>query len=83
MASGTPVVVTDSGALRETVGGAGRVVPEADIVDAVLEARGDDGSAGIERAKNFSWARTAQAVDDLLSALVDAPPPGTPRTTGP
>jgi glycosyltransferase involved in cell wall biosynthesis len=91
MACGTPVVVADTSALRETAGGAARVVPAggsgvAAAVDAVLadgQERARLRAAGLERAKGFTWDRTAREVDALLSALTGAPPPGTPRATAP
>jgi glycosyltransferase involved in cell wall biosynthesis len=78
MASGTPVVVADGGALRETVGEAGKVgVEEArGLLDDAAE-RARLSQAGLARAAEFSWARTAREVDALLSALVAAPRPGT------
>jgi glycosyltransferase involved in cell wall biosynthesis len=84
MACGTPVVVADGGALSETAGGAARVVAAGDggVAAVVNELLDDDAERarlrrlGLARAAEFSWANTARAVDELLSALVAAPRPG-------
>jgi alpha-1,3-rhamnosyl/mannosyltransferase len=75
MASGTPVVVSDRGALPEVVGDAGLVVePAAEALedalarvleDAALAARLS--AAGRERALGMSWARTAEGWLDVLA----------------
>ena len=75
MACGTPVVVSDRGALPETVGDAARLVDPTDpdaIADAVERAIGDEllAAAGPERAKQFSWERTAREVDALVERLL-------------
>jgi glycosyltransferase involved in cell wall biosynthesis len=74
MACGTPVVVSDRGALPEVVGEGGVVVePDAESVsravrrvvgDAELAARLRRAAA--ERAAGFSWARTAAGWADVL-----------------
>ena len=78
MASGTPVVAAARGALLETCGDAALLVepdpePLADALDQVMT----DGAlrerlrtAGLERASEFSWQRTAERVDELLSGLL-------------
>jgi glycosyltransferase involved in cell wall biosynthesis len=76
MACATPVVVSDRGALPEVVGDAGLVVaPEPDVVAAALRAVLTDperaralGEAGRERARRFSWERTADGWLDVLSS---------------
>jgi hypothetical protein len=48
----------------------------AQFAEAVLRAAGDDSvrtrliSAGLERAGRYTWARTAELTDALLTALV-------------
>ena len=78
MASGTPVVASDRGALRETCNGAALLVDPDDapgIAEAINRAVGDDAlrtelrAAGLERAAQLTWARSAQAVDELLREL--------------
>jgi glycosyltransferase involved in cell wall biosynthesis len=78
MASGTPVVASDRGALRETCDGAALLVDPDDekgIAQAVGRAISDEPlreelrAAGLERAARLTWARSAQAVDDLLASL--------------
>jgi glycosyltransferase involved in cell wall biosynthesis len=71
MACGTPVVASNLTALPETAGGAARLAPPDQIPSAALEIIGDDQlrAAGLARAGQFSWERTAAQVDELLSAL--------------
>ena len=77
MACGTPVVVSDRGALPEVVGEAGVVVePESCAVAAALAMLLPDpqrarrlGAAGAERAARFTWERTA---DGWLQVLLAA-----------
>ncbi len=90
MASGVPVVAADRGALPETCAGAAllvdptdpsaiatalqRVVADADLADTL---RG----AGIARARELTWERSAQAVHERLLALTESGA-GPPRRTG-
>jgi glycosyltransferase involved in cell wall biosynthesis len=72
MACGTPVVASNAGALPETCGDAALLVDPRDpsaIADAVDRAVGDERlrTAGLARAAQFSWDRTARAIDALLS----------------
>lgn len=78
MAAGIPLLVSDSGSLAEVVGGAGIVVPEADIERwaAELERVGSDsslrtamGTAGVERSKRFSWTHVAEQQHALYEAV--------------
>ncbi len=78
MASGTPVVAADRGALPETCGDAALLVepePRA-FADALERVTSDDAlrerlrSAGVERAAGFSWERTARRTDELIGNLL-------------
>ena len=68
MASGAPVVASARGALPELIGDAGLLVePEAGpLADALAVLVGDPGlrerlrARGLERARRFSWRRTAE-----------------------
>jgi glycosyltransferase involved in cell wall biosynthesis len=67
MACGTPVVVSDRGALPEVVGDAGLVVPPTAgaVADALIRVLEDRSLAdrleadGVSRARQFTWSRTA------------------------
>ena len=76
MACGTPVVASDLTALPETAGGAARLAPPDEVAGAREGAarttraeRERLREAGLRRAKEFTWARTAAEIDALLSAL--------------
>jgi glycosyltransferase involved in cell wall biosynthesis len=80
MASGTPVVAADRGALPETCGGAALLVDPEDpaaLADALLRVATDDDlratmtGAGLARAAAFSWTRTAQETDAVIGRLLD------------
>jgi glycosyltransferase involved in cell wall biosynthesis len=71
MACGVPVVAARAGALPETCGDAARYADPFDpddIATQVEEAIGDDGlrAAGPRHAAQYTWERTAQALDALL-----------------
>jgi glycosyltransferase involved in cell wall biosynthesis len=74
MASGTPVIAADTTALPETCGGAARLVaPDGEALrEAVMQLIADaDERArlrelGLERAREFSWERTAREVDEVV-----------------
>ena len=77
MASGTPVVAADRGALPEVCGDAALLVDPTEgaaLADALLSAVEDRelaarlARAGTERAATFTWARTAE----LTNAAIDA-----------
>lgn len=75
MASGTPVVVSDRGALPEVVGDAAVLVDPRDptgIARAVLDAIDDERlrAAGPRRAAGFTWRATAEQVDAVLRGLL-------------
>lgn len=70
MAAGVPVVHSDDPALVEVAGGAGTVVRRADLASlteglrAVLADSHHTVEAGIARASEFTWEKTAQGVWD-------------------
>ena len=78
MASGAPVIVSDGGALPEVVGDAGLIFclsePNA-LKTAMKECLRDEklraelGEKGLERARKFSWQRTAEIVWKRLHDL--------------
>ena len=74
MASGTPVVAADTSALPDTAGGAARLVepdPEA-LREALTTLLGDQDerarlrTLGLERARPFTWERTAREIDAIV-----------------
>jgi glycosyltransferase involved in cell wall biosynthesis len=63
MASGTPVVCSEDGALREVAGDAAVYATRAGLGEAVKRAVADRerlAAAGLERARRYSWAETAR-----------------------
>jgi glycosyltransferase involved in cell wall biosynthesis len=63
MASGTPVVAIREPALEEVAGGAAVFVDEAQLADGIREAlarREELAAAGLQRARAFSWRKTAE-----------------------
>ena len=80
MASGTPVVAANRGALPETCGGAALLADPEDaeaFADALVRAATDDTErailveAGRERAARFTWARSAELTDAALAGALD------------
>jgi glycosyltransferase involved in cell wall biosynthesis len=80
MASGTPVVAANSGALPETCGGAAVLADPDDaegFASAVLSTIGDEAlrerlrADGLARAAGLTWERAAAATDRLLRRLID------------
>ncbi len=72
MASGTPVVVVPEPALVEVSGGAAVVVEERSLADGIRRAIAERDTlvaAGLERARAFSWTRSAEQV---VRAYVEA-----------
>ena len=79
MASGVPVVVSDRGSLPEVVGGAGIIVDPhshnqiADAIKKVLsmnkKSYNNAQHLGLERAKEFSWEKTAKITLKGLETL--------------
>jgi glycosyltransferase involved in cell wall biosynthesis len=72
MASGTPVVAANRGALPETAGDAALVVEPEDFAEAALEALDDEHliAAGLERAARFTWERTVRETDEAIARLL-------------
>src|SRR3954454_13195613 len=72
MASGTPVVAANRGALPEICGDAALVVEPEDLADAAVKAVGNERliQAGLERAARFTWERTARETDQAIEALL-------------
>ncbi len=72
MAAGTPVVATPAGALPETCAGAARLDDAAELPAAVTGLLRDGAerarlrAAGLARARQLTWERTAAAIDALL-----------------
>jgi glycosyltransferase involved in cell wall biosynthesis len=61
MAHGCPVVVSDAACLPEVVGETGAVVPVGDIPALAAALREPvDGEAGRQRARQFTWAASAE-----------------------
>ena len=78
MASGTPVVAANRGALPETCGDAAMIVVEPDAfaeaaVQAVTTERTRLIEAGLARAARFTWERTARATDQAIGRLLTSP----------
>jgi glycosyltransferase involved in cell wall biosynthesis len=77
MACGTPVIVSDRGALPEVVGDAGLVVaPEPEAIANALRAvltdpqlAAETGRRGRERAATFNWERTADGWLEVARAV--------------
>src|SRR4051794_5380848 len=78
MASGTPVVAANRGALPETCGDAALVVEPEDFAEAAVQAvtteRERLTQAGLARAARFTWERTARETDQAISRLLTSPP---------
>jgi glycosyltransferase involved in cell wall biosynthesis len=79
MATGVPVVASDSGSLPEVLGDAGVLVPpgDADALSKALEALLHDEDerrrlsvAGRQRAAHFSWVRVAERQRDLYEEVL-------------
>ncbi|MBS1847824.1 MAG: glycosyltransferase, partial [Actinobacteria bacterium] len=78
MATGVPVVASDSGSLPEVVADAGLVVPQGDAgaLAAALERLRDDAALRVDlavrgrrRAEHFSWSSIAARQADLYRAI--------------
>jgi glycosyltransferase involved in cell wall biosynthesis len=75
MACGTPVVTSAATAMEEVAGGAAVLVDPLDVtaiasgVHQALDRRDELVTAGLARASEFTWERTADAVVELWSEL--------------
>ncbi|HSM70979.1 MAG TPA: glycosyltransferase family 1 protein [Anaerolineales bacterium] len=78
MACGIPVIVSDGGALPETVGDAGLIFKATDVNDltgSIEECLSDNGvrtslvTRGFERAKQFTWQKSAETVWKALNEI--------------
>jgi glycosyltransferase involved in cell wall biosynthesis len=74
MAAGVPVVTTTAGALPETAGGAAELVEDPEqLATALTQLLADPERqqrlkrAGLARAREFTWERTATEIDELLA----------------
>ena len=74
MASGTPVVAANRGALPETCGDAALVVEPDDFEEAAVRAVTTDRDrlveAGLARAARFTWERAARTTDQAIGRLL-------------
>ncbi|MGD9850217.1 MAG: glycosyltransferase family 4 protein [Nitrospirales bacterium] len=75
MACGVPVITGNSGAMKEVIGDAGVLVDPTrpdDLADAMHQVVANRGvrealsHAGIERARHYSWRRTAQKISNII-----------------
>ena len=78
MACGTPVIVSDGGALPETIGNAGFIFKLSDsngLSTAIRECLNNSGlrssliANGYERIKDFSWRRSAELIWKTLNEI--------------
>jgi glycosyltransferase involved in cell wall biosynthesis len=76
MASGTPVVAAPRAALPETCGGAALMAEPPALTDALLSAASDGDvraqliPAGLARAAQLPWSRTAELTDAAIAELL-------------
>jgi glycosyltransferase involved in cell wall biosynthesis len=73
MASGTPVVCSEDGALREVAGDAAVYATRAGLADAVKRALAERprlAAAGLERARRYTWAETARRTLDVYREVL-------------
>ncbi|HBF21649.1 MAG TPA: glycosyltransferase family 1 protein, partial [Cryomorphaceae bacterium] len=82
MASGTPVIISNTSSMPEVGGEAALFVdPEVpgQITEGIHKLLGDavlrqqNIAKGLERARSFSWTQTAQSVLEIYKEVVKAP----------
>ncbi len=80
MASGTPVIASHAASIPEVAGAAGLLLDPDDTpgwADAVARVVNDDGlrrqmsTAGLARASEFTWARTARTTLDVYRSVAE------------
>jgi alpha-1,3-rhamnosyl/mannosyltransferase len=80
MMAGVPVIAADRGALRQTVGAAGRLIDPSDaeaLSRALEDVLGDRNlrdrmrAAGRQQAEQFTWARTATSMRNAWHRAVE------------
>jgi glycosyltransferase involved in cell wall biosynthesis len=75
MACGTPVVAVPDRALREVAGDAAIFVEEAELAEGIrhaIDERGRHVTAGLERARGFSWRAAAERTLDAYREILAA-----------
>jgi glycosyltransferase involved in cell wall biosynthesis len=81
MASGTPVIAARAASIPEVVGAAGLLLPPGDVdawAGAIAQVMGDPArravmrTAGLRRAAQFTWARTARMTLDVYRRAAHA-----------
>lgn len=91
MACGTPVVAADASCTPEVVGDAGLLVPPGDVAGfaaAIIRVLTDEDTAqrmraqGLDRARQFSWERTAIATRSVYQRARTAAKPALARESG-
>lgn len=89
MASGTPVIASRAASIPEVLGDAGILVDPEDVrawTDAIVRVVNDEHlrrsmtAAGIARAGEFTWARTARITLDVYRKAAGWQPHGAPNT---
>jgi glycosyltransferase involved in cell wall biosynthesis len=83
MNCGTPVITSNLTSIPEVVGDAGILInpyEENELIDALLKVLGDStlreeySQKGLERAKNFSWAKTAKQTLEIYKKMYELEP---------
>lgn len=91
MACGAPVITSDIPVIKETVGAAARLIAPTDVralTANLLElltdanARASYSAAGLDRAAEFSWERTAQMTREVYRDALHPATSGARATTG-